>query len=288
MKNTTNDIGKRIKAVRTEKKMTQNELCGTEITRNHLSLIESGKSLPSIGTLCYIAERLDIPVGYFFSGDKESEAKFANLFAADEAKQSFNSRDFLKCIQICEKIPFSLRSDEISYILARSHLAYALLSADKFEISTALSHLKLADEAARESCYLSADFLSAIKYYDLLFRNLTRGEIPLLLTDIHEASSYVPAELVLYMKMLLNDKFDFSDAVFTSARHRQHASAVKAKRLGDYESAFSILSELSEFSSLPYYMRYHVYNDLELCADRTGAFRVAYTAAKKKLELMNM
>ena len=103
MKNTTNDIGKRIKAVRTEKKMTQNELCGTEITRNHLSLIESGKSLPSIGTLCYIAERLDIPVGYFFSGDKESEAKFANLFAADEAKQSFNSREFLKCIQICEK-----------------------------------------------------------------------------------------------------------------------------------------------------------------------------------------
>lgn len=288
MKNSTNDIGKRIKAVRTEKKMTQNELCGTEITRNHLSLIESGKSLPSIGTLCYIAERLDIPVGFFFSDDKESEAKFANLFAADEAKQAFNSRDYLKCINICETIPASLRSDEMCYMLARSHLAYALISADKLEISSAISHLKLADESSRQTCYLSSDFYSAVKYYDMLLRSLTRGDIPLLLTDIHEASSYVPSELIIYMKMLLNEKFDFADAVFTSSRHRQHASAINAKRKGDYENAFATLNELAQLSSLPYYMRYHVYNDLELCADRIGAFKTAYIAAKKKLELMNM
>jgi len=288
MKYSTNDIGKRIKAVRCEKKMTQNELCGTEITRNHLSLIESGKSLPSIGTLCYLAERLDIPVGFFFSDNKESEAKFANLFASDEAKEAFNSRDYHKCISICEMIPPSLRSDEISLMLARSYLASALQSADRLELSSAVSQLKRADEAARQSCYLSADFISAIKYYDLLFNNLTRGEIPLLLTDIHEASSYVPAELIIYMKMLQNDKFDFSNAVFTSSRHRQHANAIKARRRGDYESAFTILSELAELSSLPYYMRYHVYNDLELCSDRIGEFKAAYIAAKKKLDLMNI
>ncbi|MBQ8524542.1 MAG: helix-turn-helix transcriptional regulator [Clostridia bacterium] len=288
MKNSTTDIGKRIKAVRTEKKMTQNELCGTEITRNHLSLIESGKSLPSIGTLCYIAERLDIPVGFFFSDDKESEAKFANLFAAEEARQAYTSRDHAKCIEICKMIPSSLRSDEMSFMLARSYLASALISADRLELSVAINNLKLADETAKQTCYLSADFSSAIRYYELLFNNLTRGDIPLLLTDIHEASSYVPPELIIYMKMLLNEKFDFTDAVFTSSRHRKHADALRAKRKGDYESAFAILSELSALSSLPYYMRYHVYNDLELCADRIGEFKSAYAAAKKKLELMNM
>ena len=288
MKYSTNDIGKRIKAVRTEKKMTQNEICGTEITRNHLSLIESGKSLPSIGTLCYIAERLDIPVGFFFSDNKESESKFASLFAADEARQAYVARDYEKCIRICEMIPSSLRNDEVSFMLARSNLSSAILSADKLELSSAFSHLRRADEASKQCCYLGADFSSALKYYELLFKSMTRGEIPLLLTDVHEASSYVQIELIMYMKMLLSEKFDFSDAVFTSSRHRQHAEAVKARRRGDHEGAYTILLELSELSSLPYYMRYHVYNDLELCADRIGEFRTAYNAAKRKLGLMNI
>ena len=288
MKNSISDIGKRIKAVRTEKRMTQNDLCGTEITRNHLSLIESGKSLPSLATLCYIAERLDMPVGFFFSDSKESESRFANLFAGDEARQAYISRDYAKCIKICNTIPASLRNDEVAHMLARAHLSSALIAADKLELAPALNHLKAAEEASKQSCYLGNDFTSAIKYYQLLFKSITKGEIPLLLTDPHEASSYVPNELIFYMKMLLNEKFDFSDTVFTSSRHRQHAIAVKARRKGDYESAYPILLELAELSSLPYYMRYYVLSDLELCADRIGDFKTAYSAAKRKLDLMNI
>ena len=145
MKNSTKDIGKKIKAIRTEKKMTQNDLCGTEITRNHLSLIESGKSLPSLGTLCYIAERLEIPVGYFFSEDVNSEAKFATLFTIEDAKKAYIERDYARCIQIGEMIPRPLRGDEMCLLMAKSYLTLALSSADKLNISAALDDRKVID-----------------------------------------------------------------------------------------------------------------------------------------------
>ncbi len=284
MKFSSDEIGRRIKTVRNEKKMTQSELCGSEITRNHLSLIESGRSLPSVGTLCYIAERLDVPIGYFFSSDSESESKYINLFAADEAKVAFIESDFDKCIEICEKLPQTLRGDELSFMLARSHFSAALQCAERLEISPAINHLHLAADEAKRSCYTSGDLAAAVKYYELLIRSTSTGELPLMLTDIHEASTLVPAELILYIKMLLGD----TGAPLTSTHHRRHAAAVKARRDGDFEGAFAVLNELAGLSSLPYYMRYHVYDDLELCAYRIGQFEAAYNAAKRKLELMHI
>ena len=287
MKNSVKDIGKKIKALRIEKNLTQSELCGTKITRNHLSIIESGKSLPSLSTLCYIAERLDIPVGYFFSEDEQAEAKFANLFTIDDAKQAFISKSYSKCVQIGDMIPASLRSAEMSQLLSLSHFSIAISYAQKFEISAAIRHLRASAEAAQRSCYLSSDFLSAISYYELLFTNLTQKDIPKRLTDIREASSYVPVELILYFSMLSKDSFNINDTSFTKSEHRKHAEALAAKCKGDYNTSFTILKELSEAQTIPYYMMYHVLDDLEQCADSISEFRTAYIAAKQKMELMN-
>lgn len=54
--------GKRIKEARISKKMTQSEVVGDFITRNMLSQIESGTATPSVKTLEYLAETLDIPI----------------------------------------------------------------------------------------------------------------------------------------------------------------------------------------------------------------------------------
>ena len=40
--------------------LTQKELAGDRITRNMLSLIESGNASPSVSTLLYLAERLEV------------------------------------------------------------------------------------------------------------------------------------------------------------------------------------------------------------------------------------
>ena len=54
-------LGKKIKEARLAKKMTQKEVVGNFITRNMLSQIESGNAMPSLKTLKYLSQVLDLP-----------------------------------------------------------------------------------------------------------------------------------------------------------------------------------------------------------------------------------
>ncbi len=60
-------LGNKIKEARIAKKMTQSEVVGDFITRNMLSKIENDAAAPSIKTLEYLAEVLDVPLSYFMS-----------------------------------------------------------------------------------------------------------------------------------------------------------------------------------------------------------------------------
>ena len=71
-------IGEKIKQLRQAKLMTQAELAGNHITRNMLSSIEHGTALPSLPTAIYIAERLNVPVGYLLA-DKGEELAYRKM-----------------------------------------------------------------------------------------------------------------------------------------------------------------------------------------------------------------
>ena len=58
-------LGKRIRELRTQLGLSQRQLAGTEMTRHFISLVESGRALPSERTLRIIASRLGKPVSYF-------------------------------------------------------------------------------------------------------------------------------------------------------------------------------------------------------------------------------
>ncbi|WP_391117914.1 helix-turn-helix domain-containing protein [Psychrobacillus sp. L3] len=55
-------LGERIRKLRKQQKMTLEALAGSELTKGMLSLIENNKANPSIESLSYIAERLNIDV----------------------------------------------------------------------------------------------------------------------------------------------------------------------------------------------------------------------------------
>lgn len=59
-------IGKKIKQLRKELKMTQSELAEPEMTKGMLSHIENGHANPSMKNLQYIAHKLNKPLSYFF------------------------------------------------------------------------------------------------------------------------------------------------------------------------------------------------------------------------------
>lgn len=65
--------GRRIKEARIAKKLTQSEVVGDFITRNMLSQIESGNATPSVKTLEYLAEALDIPIASLMPQGEEEE-----------------------------------------------------------------------------------------------------------------------------------------------------------------------------------------------------------------------
>ncbi|QHV41885.1 helix-turn-helix transcriptional regulator [Bacillus cereus] len=63
-------LGEKIKTLRKEKKLTQTELVGSELTKSMLSQIENGKATPSMKTLQYIAEKLKCEMSFLLEEDE--------------------------------------------------------------------------------------------------------------------------------------------------------------------------------------------------------------------------
>ena len=79
------ELGKRLKQARLETGLSQRQLCGDEITRNMLSLIENGSARPSMDTLRYLAARLGKPVSYFLEEETVTSPNQAVMAEAREA-----------------------------------------------------------------------------------------------------------------------------------------------------------------------------------------------------------
>lgn len=62
-------LGEKIKTLRKEKKLTQTDLAGSELTKSMLSQIENGKATPSMKTLQYIADKLECETSFLLEDD---------------------------------------------------------------------------------------------------------------------------------------------------------------------------------------------------------------------------
>ncbi|MGW6192695.1 helix-turn-helix domain-containing protein [Bacillus cereus] len=62
-------LGEKIKTLRKEKKLTQTELAGSELTKSMLSQIENGKATPSMKALQYIANKLGCEMSFLLEED---------------------------------------------------------------------------------------------------------------------------------------------------------------------------------------------------------------------------
>lgn len=79
------ELGEKIRLARQELGLSQRQLCGQEITRNMLSLIEHGSARPSMDTLRYLASRLGKPVSYFLEEEAVVSANQDCMFRARNA-----------------------------------------------------------------------------------------------------------------------------------------------------------------------------------------------------------
>lgn len=77
-------IGKKIKDVRTEKKITLDRVANdTGYSVEYLKELESGEKIPPVGTLLQIARALDIESGFFPPGTGgQSQGSCAGIYQA--------------------------------------------------------------------------------------------------------------------------------------------------------------------------------------------------------------
>lgn len=136
-------LGSRIKEARLAKKLTQSEVVGNFITRNMLSQIESGTATPSIKTLTYLAEVLDLPVEQLIGAEESGD-----LSLLLELKQAIRTGDYEKVAEKAPALPEAL-SDERAALLAQANLRLGEQCAQAGELPRAVElvgrSLELAD-----------------------------------------------------------------------------------------------------------------------------------------------
>lgn len=118
------ELGEKLRRARLEAGLTQQQLCGREITRNMLSLIENGSASPSMKTLRYLAGRLGKSVSYFL---EEDAVVSANQRVMETARRSWDAGDWAGVAAVLEgyQQPDPVYDREQRLLWAVSHLGLA-------------------------------------------------------------------------------------------------------------------------------------------------------------------
>ena len=281
-------LGKKIRELRQQRGITQKELAGDKITRNMLSLIENGAASPSVSTLLYISDKLGTPAGYFFSSTTEDEGRFYKLTVIENLKEAFRQKKYRECEEMCDSIPSAAIDDELSFILAYSYIKTAVKSAEEHNMRAAVFDFDKAAYYTSRSIYCGDAFNTAIEFYNVLIRNSASELIPDALCSFSSVSEFVPSSEVEYFASLRIIKSG-ETAPFTFARgsyYETHINSLILIRDGKLNEAQKKLREFSLDANAPYFMQYRVLCDLENTANTLGDVRLAYSASRRKLELI--
>lgn len=291
--------GQKIKQARLNRGLTQSALCGNKITRNMLSLIENGLASPSVKTLIYIADKLDIPVGYLISDDSgNSENEYLKLHIIRNVRSAFKRKDYAECINLCESL-LTDYDDEINLLLAECYINLAVDAYKSGYFTSAKDNMKKALDASENTMYNTSDI---------------KDKYTLLSVVINDAENQFPPPLRLYMfsgenavlvmKAYVRASDMISQGEINEARILMEECGISEKSGVFYEhliikismkhenhraAAEDLISLLKKHgASLSVYMRYKIYDDIEYCCKVTGDFKIAYEYSIKKLELMSL
>lgn len=281
-------IGEKIKELRLKCGLTQRELAGDKITRNMLSLIESGNASPSIPTLLYLSERLDTHIGYFFISSENDVGKYIKMSVIEDLKRHFQQKHYAECEAICQSLPQYAFDDEISYIACISNIYISIGKAYSLDIGSAYSILEKAGIYSGKSIYCGCDIKRSISYIREVYQSLTSDTIPDMLCSYEYCGKIIPAYMIMYFSTIrdLRAEKDVCYHFPKGSFHEKHVNALSKLKNGNINESQKRLRELSLDSSVPYYMQYRILEDLEDSANASGNFNLAYSSSRRKLELV--
>ncbi len=287
------NVGEKIKNLRNEKLMTQSELAGTEITRNMLSRIEHGTALPSLGTVKYLAARLNVPAGYLI-GEPDDERIYRKNTGIKEIKKAFVSKNYSICLDMCNKSGLD-GDDEILLIMAEC--AYAA-AAEEFGAGNLRDACHFFDEAAAyagRTLYYADHIKSGAAVYFKYMQRLSAT----LSSDVLDEEQVSPApafgnEFCLYASALgeFDEEKNYLASVFAEKYGKNNIFSLHLSALGDirgklFVSAHTkLIRMLKADAKIPEPMLYFVFSDLEICSREIGDFKGAYEYSHNKSSII--
>lgn len=289
------EIGKRIRALRLKQSLTQADVCGESITRNMLSLIENGNAAPSLPTLVYLAKRLGVPVGYFFSTSDEEIAAYAKMSRISDIRRLYRDSDFAACIDLCRNLPHP--DDEIRRIQAECYLALADEACKNNRLSSAETHLHNAQKILASCPISTSPLASTVDFFIHLLHGATGTRIPRELWDASRyPSSRIPAEFFVYLRtleLIASDHPVNMDAVTQSGLIHSpiYLDLLSAKSLmqnGRHQDALPLLKKLYDSQDVGFFTAFRTLSALEDCASTLGDFKDAYRYSTEKIRMLEL
>lgn len=172
-------LGEKIKSKRKELNMTLKDLAGDRITPGQISLVESGKSNPSIDLLEYISEKLNTDIEYLLENEEKQAGRICEYYTSI-AESALSSEDLVKAEDFIIKGMHFAKSYNLTYYTGKLKMAYARLNYAKADY-----------EKAQQYC-LSANniFLKTDNIGDIINSFMLLGRITLKLGYVNTALNY--------------------------------------------------------------------------------------------------
>lgn len=264
------DIGARIKQLRTAARMTQEELAEGIVTRNQLSLIESGKSSPSINTLFAICERLNVSIQFFFSSKEEKDTEVEKQLI-EKMYESFRDGKWGKCLELYQKTRRKDISADYIYIISAYKSALDDFSEGRYSVAKDLFQTCI--DKIRENKFRSNNLYEK----SMFFINYIDGK-----TESMISSPEAGDEFLLYFKAMNYIKQN-PGSIDTGAINilpldtlfKEHLKAIVLLQKGEYSASYDILKNLLR-ERLPAPLRKNALKDMIDICNIVGNHKEAY------------
>ena len=273
-------IGIKIKNRRRELGLTQASVCDGFMTRNMLSLIESGSATPSLDTLVFLSEKLELPVAYLISEDDglfgyEKQEKITYI------KELYRRKNYEYCIKVISKL--SDTDDELDYIYASCAFNLAKIKLTEGALLSAKKYIEEARRHADATVYDTREIDVTLPLYSAVASNI---QSPLLEldTDAYELGRIDFCDYEFFKYVVMDTSYPFQNELY-----RRHLEAKSLLKKYAYLDALTILSELEEYKNTEYnaYVFLGIYSDMEIAYRQIGDFENAYRYSTKRLSLFN-
>ncbi|MDF2880449.1 MAG: family transcriptional regulator [Clostridiaceae bacterium] len=172
-------LGEKIKRTRKELNMTLKDLAGDRITPGQISLVESGKSNPSMDLLEYLAEALNTSIEYLMESE-ESQAEKICYYFENMAESYIIGEALTNAEQYIEKALYYAEKYNLEYRKAKNLYLRGVV------------YMKKEETALAQQFFLSANviFIKNNFHEETVNTFLNLGKITLNLKAYHSSCSY--------------------------------------------------------------------------------------------------